>query len=82
MADITCTAFVRERGGAWRDAPIEIVTLNASMLVDHETRRTEDGWGRFPAWHGLVIDGSQCVRFRMPDGRMAAITLVAARCGG
>ena len=79
---ISCSAFVRQPHGAWRDSEIQVIELSASMLVDYSI--TTDGIGntyRLPAWHGLMIDGSQCVRFRLPDGRMCAVTLVFARCG-
>lgn len=79
---ISCTAFARQPHGAWKDAPIEYVELNSSMLVDKEHASLGNGVHIIrPAWHGLMIDGSQCVRFRLPDGRMCAVTLVFARCG-
>ena len=80
---ISCTAFIRAPHRAWRDADIHSVELSASMLVDREHSHimsTPVSVIR-PAWRGLVIDGSQCVRFRLPDGRMCAVTLVFARSG-
>lgn len=79
--NIITNAFVKPRRGTWRGAQIEVVSLNASMLVDHET--VSDGNGSFtrrPAFRGLRIDGAECVRFRLPDGRMCAVTLTFARC--
>jgi hypothetical protein len=83
MQTISCTAFVRKPHGAWRDAETHSVELTASMLVDRERSHivgTPVSVIR-PAWRGLTIDGAQCVRFRLPDGRMCATTLVFARCG-
>lgn len=77
--DISTYAFVRQPGKAWRDASIEMLTLNSSMLVDKELIGHGDGIFTIrPAWRGLIVDNARCVRFRLPDGRMAAITEVAA----
>lgn len=82
MQTISCTAFIRAPHCAWRDAEIHSVELSASMIVDREHASLGNGVSVIrPAWRGLTIDGSQCVRFRLPDGRMCAVTLVFARLG-
>lgn len=76
---ISCTAFVRAKHGAWRDAEVCSVELSAAMLVDKEHVSLGNGASAIrPAWRGLTIDDSKCVRFRLPDGRMCAVTLVFA----
>lgn len=72
----TCTAYVRGRGRAWRDADIEVVSISASGCMDR-TMCTQNGVKVSKPASGLVIDGADYCRFKLADGRIAAVLLTS-----
>lgn len=72
-------AYVRKRGKSWRAAPVEVVTLRASGLIDKEHAQLGNGVSVLRPAAFPVIEGAQCCRFRLEDGRIAAVTLAYAK---
>lgn len=76
---VTTYAFVRERGRAWRDAPIECVSVLYSGTLDRETVKHGDGTFTVRPRATLRIDGTDCCRVRLADGRIGAVSLTFVR---
>ena len=79
---VSTYAYVRRKGRAWRDAPIECVDVRYSGALDLETVKHGGGSFTVRPRPTLVIDGAQCCRVRLADGRIGAVTLAFVRGQG